>query len=316
MTLYLDDGEVSSLLSRADALDCVERAFRLLAAGEATNAVRRRSQTGDATLNVMWALAPTEGIMGVKAYPVVRAGGGQGAVLTLLAYSIQTGELLAVIKADRLGQLRTAAATAVATRALVRADAETLSVYGTGFQAEAQIRALVDILPGLVSIRVVGRDPERRDAFVDRMGGELGVEVRPDGSESSARAADVIVTATGSAAPVIRGAWIGPGTHINAIGSNAATKREVDLELLERAAVIVVDDRDVAAVDSGDLIANGWDQRTVGTVGDLLLGQGRGRETPGDITLFESQGIALQDVVCAAWIISRAKQQGVGMRIA
>lgn len=316
MTFYLDDDSVSSQLSTRDAFDCVDRAFRLLADGAAMNAVRRRSQAGDAVLNVMWALAPTEGVMGVKAYPVVRAGTTQGTVLTLLVYSTETGELLAVMKADRLGQLRTGAATAVATMALARRDAEILSVYGTGFQAETQIKALVDVLPQLRSIRIVGRSAERRDAFITRMRNELDVEIREDSPENAARAADVIVTATGSTDPVIQGAWIQLGTHINAVGSNVATKREVDRELLEKAAVILVDDRDVAAMDCGDLIANGWDQSTVGTVGDVLVGRTRGRRSPDDVTLFESQGIALQDVVCAALVISRATEQGLGRLIA
>ncbi|MDO8562378.1 MAG: ornithine cyclodeaminase family protein [Candidatus Limnocylindria bacterium] len=316
MTFYLDDETVSSLLSTRDAFVCVDRAFRLLADGAAVNAVRRRSQAGDAVLNVMWALAPTEGVMGVKAYPVVRAGTTHGTVLTLLVYSVETGELLAVMKADRLGQLRTGAATAVATMALARRDAEVLSVYGTGFQAETQIRALVDVLPRLRSIHVVGRSAERRDAFIARMRNELDLDIREDGPESAARAADVIVTATDAADPVIRGAWIRPGTHVNAVGSNVATKREVDRALLEKAALILVDDRDVAAVDCGDLIANGWDQSTVGTVGDVLVGRTGGRESPDDVTLFESQGIALQDVVCAALVISRATEQGLGLLMA
>lgn len=315
MTLYIDDDLVSASLSAPEAFACVDRAFRSLAKGSGVNAIRRRSKSGDAVLNVMWALAPDEGIMGVKSYPVVRAGVTQGAVLTLLVYSMESGELLAVVKADRLGQLRTGAATAVATVALARQDSEVLSIYGTGFQAETQVMALADAFPGLRSLRVVGRSAVRRDSFIERLRGTLSLEIVADSPQSAARAADVIVTATGSSDPVIHGSWIRPGTHVNAIGSNLDTKREVDRGLLERAALIVVDDREVAAVDCGDLIVNGWDQASVGTIGDVLVGSISGRLSRDDVTVFLSQGIALQDVVCGAAILSKLVDSGLGSRV-
>lgn len=315
MTIYVDDELVSETLSIKEAFACVDRAFRSLADGTAVNAIRRRSAAGDVVLNVMWALAPDQQVMGVKAYPVVRSGTTQGTILTLLIYSMITGELVAVMKADRLGQLRTAAATAVATSALARPDSQVLSIYGTGFQAEAQVLALADALPGLRSLRVVGRSAVRRDAFVERMRRVLALDVAADTPENAARAADVIVTATGSVDPVVFGAWITPGTHVNAVGSNHPAKREVDRELLDKASVIVVDDKEVAAVDCGDLIVNQWDQTTVGTIGEVLLGRTPGRTSPDAITVFQSQGIALQDVVCAASILSRVADQGLASRI-
>lgn len=315
MTIYLDDEIVAAHLGTKDAFDCVQSAFRLLADGEAQNSPRRRSQSGTAMLNVMWALAPTEGVMGVKAYPVVRTDVSQGSVLTLLLYAIDTGELLAVIKADRLGQIRTGAATAVASQAMARTDSEVLSVFGTGFQAETQVRALVDALPSLRTVRVVGRSLARRDTFIARLRHELTLEVLADEPESATRAADIIVTATGSADPVVHGVWVRPGTHINAVGSNTATKREVDRAVLEKSALILVDDRDVAERDCGDLIANDWDQAAIGTIGDLLTGRISGRKSDDEISLFESQGIALQDVICAALVFSRAVRRGLGSPI-
>jgi ornithine cyclodeaminase/alanine dehydrogenase len=316
VTVYLDDEFVGTHLSTAEAFDCVERSFRLLADGSATNAIRRRSQSGTAVLNVMWALAPTEGTMGVKSYPVVRTDVTQGTVLTLLLYSMETGELLAVMKADRLGQIRTGAATAVATVAMARPESEVLAIFGTGYQAETQVRALAAAMPNIRSVRVVGRSAARRDSFIQRMSTELRLEFAPAEPEAAASAADVIVTATGSADPVLCGAWLRPGVHVNAVGSNVLTKREVDREVLERAALILVDDRDVAQADCGDLVANGWDVHSVGTVGELLTGRTPGRSSDDDITVFESQGLALQDVVCAALLMSRAREQGLGLRIA
>jgi alanine dehydrogenase len=316
VVLYIDDDIVASQLSQQDAFECVDKAFRLLAEGEATNGARRRSQSGSAILNVMWALAPTECVMGVKAYPVVGSAVVRGNVLTLLMYSMTTGELLAVVKADQLGQLRTAAATAVATKAMARSDSEILSIYGTGFQAEAQIKALLPVMPQLRAIRVVGRSQERRDAFISRIRSATDVDVRSAEPEAAARLADIIVTATGTTEPVLEGSWVLPGTHINAVGSNTSTKREVDRTLLEKATSILVDDREVASIDCGDLLANGWDPAHLDTIGDLLLGRTSGRSDPEEITLFESQGTAIQDVVCAARVLSRVDERGLGITIA
>jgi ornithine cyclodeaminase/alanine dehydrogenase len=315
VTLYLDDEDVSSLLSLQDAIGCVDRAFRLLSDGGAVNEVRHRTHASTVSLNVMWSIVPADGVLGVKAYPVVRTDVTQGAVLTLLLYSSATGKLLAVVKADRLGQLRTGAASAVATRALAPPESEVLALYGTGFQAETQVLALAAVMPALRSVRVVGRDPARRDEFVRRMRGRVPAEVRGVEPNQAPHGADVVVTATGSADPVLLGDWVRPGTHVNCVGSNVAMKREVDRVLLERAALIVVDDRDVAARECGDLLANGWGQDGVVGLGDVLTRVTAGRAQADDITVFESQGLAVQDVVCAALVYSRAMETGRGRPI-
>lgn len=313
MAIYLDDDAVSAHLSTADAYECVERAFTLLARGEATNAPRRRSVAGGATLNVMWAIAPTAGVMGVKAYPVVRADTTQGAVLSLLVYSTLTGELLGMLKADRLGQLRTGAASAVATRALARPDSEVLALFGAGFQAQTQLCAVAAVLPSLRSVRVISRGEERRAAFIAQMREKLGIEITAASPEEAVRAADVIITATGSADPVFEGGWVRPGAHVNAVGSNSPVKREVDRTLLERAGVLVTDDPEVAALDCGDLLMNGWDPSAVPTLGDVLTGRVVGRRDQDEITVFESQGLAIQDVVCAALVLSRSRGPHAGI---
>src|SRR5262245_17642192 len=316
MTLYLDDDDVAALLPMQDAVACVDSAFRLLSDASAVNEVRHRTETPDVVLNVMWAIVPSAGVLGVKSYSVVRRDVSQGAVLTLLLYSVETGELLSVIKADRLGQLRTGAATAVATRALARPHAETLAVYGTGFQAETQVLALAATVPGLRTIRVVGRSPERRDDFIERMRALVGVDVGPAEPEEAARGADLLVTATGAADPVLCGDWVRPGSHVNAVGSNLATRREIDRALLRSASVIVVDDHDTALKECGDLIGNRWDHAEVVALGDELTGRAAGRRDDSEVTVFESQGLALQDVACAALVYERAVAGGVGRRLA
>lgn len=314
MTLYLDDEDVATLLPMKDAIASVERAFTLLSDGAVVNEVRHRTGADGVELNVMWAVVPDDGVLGVKAYPVVRRDVSQGSELTVLLYSTTSGSLLAVVKGDKLGQLRTGAASAVATRALARRDARRLAVYGTGYQALSQVCALAAVLPTLDTVKVVGRSAARRDAFIDHVREIVSVDVK--GAQPQAAAgADILVTATGSATPVLHGRWVGSGTHVNAIGSNAAAKRELDRALLERASLIAVDDAMVAAQECGDLIANGWDQRNVVPVGDILTKKSTGRRGVDDITLFESQGLAVQDVVCAAIVYARALDTQRGVRI-
>ncbi len=312
MTLYLHDEDVSSLLTLPAAVECVEKAFRLLSDGAALNGARRRATVGGASLNVMWAAAPTLDVLGIKEYLVVRPDVTQGAVLTLLLHSISTGRLLSVLKADRLGQLRTAAASAVATRALARPESASLALYGCGYQAWTQALAMAVVLPGLETVQVVGRNPVRRDRFVEGLRRSLAVEVTAANADEAAEAADVIVTATGASEPIFDGRRVRPGAHINAVGSNSATKRELDRRLLERVSLVVVDERETAAEECGDLIANDWDQSLVVPLGDVLVGRTSGRSHADDLTLFESQGLALQDVVCAAEIYQRAVETGVG----
>lgn len=306
MTVHLSDADVARLLPISDAISATERAFRLLAAGDALNEGRQRSEMSGASLNVMWAIAPTEGVLGVKSYTVVRRDVTQGTTLTLLLYSTSTGELLAVMEANRLGQLRTGAASAVATRALARSAVRRLVMFGTGFQAEYQLRALAAGLDGLQSVRVVGRNPQRRAAFIAAMREALGLDIEAATPEEAVRDADVIVTATGSAEPVLQGNWLAPGVHINAVGSNVAAKAELDRGVLERSSLIVVDDRANAARECGDLLRHGWGTDAATNLGDVLNGLAAGRQTQQDITLFESQGLAIQDVVCAALVYRRA----------
>lgn len=313
--LFLSERDVAELLPVDDAIAAVEQAFRLLTEDEAVNAPRQRSRAGVTTLNVMWAIAPSLDVMGVKTYPVTRTDVSKGSVLTVVLYACSSGDLLGVIEADLLGQRRTAAASAVATRALARPESETLAVFGAGYQAEAQVRAVARVLPRLRCVRVVGRSPARRDAFVASLRDELGLDVRVADPEEAVRSADVIVTATGSTEPLFDGAWMRPGTHVNAIGSNLPTGREVDRATLTRAARIAVDAADVAASESGDLLLNGVPVQRTTELGRIVVGAATGRRSSEDITVFESQGLAVQDVVCGAHILRRAREGGRGQRL-
>jgi len=316
MAVYLTDDAVADLLPMAQAIDCVDAAFRSLAQGEALNAVRTRMAADPAVLNVMWACAPSAGVMGVKSYVTAGRGTTRGTSLALTLYSMQTGEMLALVEANRLGQIRTGAATAVASRAMANDAPAALSVYGTGFQAEYQIRALLEALPTIVEVRVVGRDAARRDAFIDRLAGEYpGLRFLPADARAAASSADILVTATNAATPLFEAQWLRPGTHINAIGSNDPRKAEIGRPVLERAGLILVDDLEVARRECGDLLANDWDLDGVGTLGELLVGARPGRTSRDQVTVFESQGLAVQDVMCGAALVARALEHGVGIRL-
>lgn len=313
MGLLLDERLVDTLLTPQDAMASVERAFLLLAEGSAVNEPRRRTRADGTTLNVMWALAPTLDAVAVKTYPVVRSDVSQAAVIAILLFSCSTGRFLGMVQGDLLGQRRTAAASALATRLAARPDSASLAVFGTGYQAAAQVRAVAAVLPALREVHVVGRTAHRRDAFLAALSADLpGLRVTGAGPEQAVRAADVVITATGSTEPVFDGDWLQPGTHVNAIGSNQPNSRELDGTALSRAACLMVDSREVAATEGGDLLANGVDVARATEFADVVAGTVRARRQASDITIFESHGLALQDLVCGLHVLRAAEAHGLG----
>lgn len=317
MVLLLDDRDVAALLSPADALIQVENGFCLLADKRAVNEPRHRAEAGGTTVNVMWALAPTLDAVAVKSYPVIRSDVSQAAVILVTIFSHSTGQCLGIVQGDLLGQRRTAAATALATRLCARAESSSLAVFGGGYQAFAQVQAVASVLPALREVRVVGRDAGRRDAFIAALSRDLPeIAFTPSDAEAAVRNADVVVTATGAVDPLFDGSWLRPGTHVNAVGSNQATSREIDLIALDRAARVIVDSRAVAALEGGDLLANGFDVQRCTDLADVVVGKTEGRQSAEEITIFESHGLALQDLVCAMYVLEAAKASGVGYRVA
>lgn len=315
MSLLLREADVEVLLPILEAIESVEQGFQLLGTGEATNYPRQRGNSPGATLNVMWAMAPTLGAMGVKAYPIVRTDVTQGSSFTFLLYGLPEGKLEAVIEADTLGQRRTGAASAVATRHLARPESETLAIFGAGWQAESQVEAVVRVLPRLRRVFVVGRSVERRDRFIEKMRGNLKLPVAPAGPEEAVRAADVIITITGSSEPVFDGAWLREGTHVNAAGVSFPNKRELDSETLRRAARVVADSAESARIDGGDLFLNDFEWDRMEELGPIIAGRLPGRRTEEEITVFESHGLALEDLVCAVKVLARARESGIGTEL-
>ncbi len=316
MTLLLSEADVQSLLTMPLALDAVEEAFRRQAAGEAIVHARRRLEVPEKSfLHYMAAADTVSGYMGMKLYTSV---GGALRFLVPL-YSSRTGQLLALIEADYLGQMRTGAASGVATKYMSRAEARTVGVVGTGLQARTQLEAVAAVRR-IEDVRAFGRNPERRAQFCQEMSERLGVPVTPAGSaEAAMREADIVVTATTSSSPVVRGEWLAPGTHVNAIGANFPQKRELDGEAIGRADLIVVDSVEQSKLEAGDLIqafgpeAARWS--AVRELAEIVSGKAPGRVGARAITLFKSNGIAIWDVAVAARIYELAERRQIGQRI-
>ncbi len=313
--LYIEEDQVGRLLSMDDALRAVEEAFRSLGTGTAVNIPRSRVRLPGHTLHVMSGGIPELNLTGLKAYTTTR----HGAKFVVLLFQADTGEPLAAVEADRLGQMRTGAASGVATKYMAREDAATVGVIGTGWQARSQLAAVCGVRE-VTSVKAFGRDRKRREAYCREMSEVLGVPVQPaDSARSCVEDADVVITITSAAQPVLEGAWLAPGAHVNAAGSNALVRTEIDMETVRRARVVAVDSREQARVECGDLlepVEKGllhWDR--VHELADVVAGHVPGRTGPGDVTLFESQGLAVEDVAAAAVVYERAKAEGVGQQI-
>jgi alanine dehydrogenase len=314
MSMLLREAEVREFLPITTAIEAVEDAFSLLSRGEAVNCPRHRGSIEGVVLNVMWTLAPTLGAMGVKSYPIVRTDVTQGSSFTFLLYGLPDGQLDAIIEADALGQRRTGAASAVATKYLARTDSEVLAVFGAGWRVESQVEAVAQVLPHLRRVLVVGRSPGRRDRFIAEMRRRTGLSFEAADPQAAVRNADVLITSTGSSEPVFDGAQLAPGTHINAVGSNLAQKRELDAETLHRSNRVVVDSAEVAHLESGDLLINGFDWNRLEELGPIVAGPALGREAD-EITVFESHGLALEDLACAVRVCHRARELAIGVEL-
>ena len=316
MALLLTEGDVRELLAMPAAIAAVEESFRRLAAGNAIVHPRQRLHIpGKSYLHYMAAADATGGYMGLKIYSSAK----EGLRFIVPLFNVTTGDLAAVIEADFLGQVRTGAASGVATRWMSREDSRVVGIIGTGLQARTQLEA-VSLVRKVGEVRVCGRDPNRREGFAAEMSARLKVPVRSAANaEEAVRDADIVITSTTSTNPVVEGRWLKKGTHINAIGANFPQKRELDAEAVERCDVIAVDSREQSKLESGDLIQvfaqddERWNR--VAEMADIVADKAPGRTNPEQITLFKSNGIAIEDIVVAGKIYELARQRKMGREI-
>lgn len=315
MTLLLKEKDVTELLDIKMAIESVEEVLRDQAEGRATNRPRYRVAMPASQLHVMAAGDKRLAVSGAKIYTVSR----KGARFLVLLYDGESGDMLAMIEADRLGQMRTGAASGVATKYMSRKSADTLGVYGSGWQAESQMMAICAVRQ-IKTARVYSRNAERREAFARRMSTLLRCEVVPvDSPEEAARGCSIIATATSAREPVLKGEWIEPGTHINAAGSNFLSKAEIDVETIRRASIVAVDSIEQSRIEAGDLmpaIERGvisWESVT--ELGRIIAGREPCRTSEDDITIFKSNGIALEDISAALRLYNLARERGIGQKI-
>jgi alanine dehydrogenase len=255
------------------------------------------------------------GYIGMKLYTVVRG----VARFVVPLFRSTTGEMAALIEADALGQIRTGAASGVATKYLANSSARTACIIGTGYQARTQLAAVAAVRR-LERVRAYGRNPERREKFCREMSEKIGVAVEAANSnEEAVRGAEIVITATPATQVVLPGAWIEPGMHINAMGANWAQKRELDAAAVNRADIVFADSIEQAKMEAGDLIqAFGEDQahwNNVRELSGLVAGKIAGRNSPSQITLFKSNGIATWDLAAAVRVFELAVAQGRGQSI-
>lgn len=313
--LLLTEDEVRRVLTMEMALDAVEDGLRRMALDEVQNIPRSRCQTDHAMLHGMSAAAKSLGFLGYKFYSTSR----KGQHFHVGLYDGRTGALLALIQADYLGQMRTGAASGVATEYMARPDASEVGIFGSGKQARTQLQAICKVRK-IRRVQVYSPNDERRRHFAAEMREVCQVEVEPvPRPEMAAEDKDIIITATNSREPVLNGHWIAEGTHINAIGSNFLGKAEIDDVAVRRCESIVVDSKDQARLEAGDFVqaleegSIHW--ADVHEIGQVIVGRYTGRAHPQDVTLFKSLGIAIEDVAVASHVYAKAQSAGLGRRL-
>lgn len=317
MTLHISEAEVRSLLTMAMAIEAVEAVSRKQAGGEVAVHPRRRFELpGSGFFHYMAAADFSAGFVAMKQYTYVN---GELRFLVPL-YEMKSGDLVALIEADYMGQLRTGAASGVATKYLARENSRVAAIVGAGGQARTQLEAIAQVRK-LDAVRVYARNPRKRATFAEEMSGRLGVAVEAVASSAEAlRGADIVCTATTASNPVVFGADLAPAVHINAIGANHSHKRELDEDAVESADVIVVDSIEQSRQEAGDLIIAFEGEEICWTgvkkLADVVAGKATGRSSDAEVTLFKSNGIAAWDLAAAMKVYALAKEKGVGREIA
>src|SRR5256885_5178684 len=300
----MTEAEVGELLTPADALEAVEGCFRRLAAGEVDNTPRTRARLEGGAFAVMSAVDRELGLAGLKSYAWLEG----GTPFVVVLFDTRRAELAAVIEADKLGQLRTGAASAVAARHLARGGATSLGVLGCGWQARSQVACIREALPEIERVVAYCRTQKSLAAFCKEMDADQGE------SHRDPAACEVVVTVTTSKDPVLRGEWLRPGALVCAVGANRPSARELDNVVLERAAFVCCDSREQARVESADLIepieSGVLDWLEVHQLQEVVADEIAGRQSDDDIVVFKSNGLAAWDVAVAAAGRRRARAPG------
>ena len=314
MALYITESEVNKIINIKLALNSVEEAFQMMAKGEAVNKPRERLPLGSTSMNYMSAGIDTDNITGLKVY-VPNSGGTKFYVHIMNA---ETGEMISIIEANTLGQYRTGAASGIASKFLANSNSKNVLLVGSGFQSFTQALALDEIF-NLDEIFVYSRSKENRMNFIDRYQSKINSKLTQVDDINKIYDIDIINIITNSKSPVINEVLVDKGTHINAAGSNHSLRRELDTKTILKADYIFVDDLDQARKECGDLIypeSLGLIQwRDVINFSDIFRFPERYSRKKNDITIFESQGLAIWDLVLANKLYKIAREDDLGTEI-
>lgn len=316
---FFSEQQVARLLRMPDVIDQVEAGFRALQRGEAENIPRFRAHGSGIVLHAMAATAGYLGVVGTKQYTTTR----HGTQFHVSLYDQRTGQLLALFEANRLGQQRTGAATGVAVRHLTPPDIDRVGLYGSGWQAESQLEAVVAVRP-IRQAFVHSRSPERRREFAARMSERLKIPVQPvDRPEDAARDLPLVITATNSRSPVLKAEWLPDETLVAAVGSNWPRNAEVESAVLRTADRVVCDQVTACRVEAGDLLLAeevgdfAWDRAE--ELANVVASQGGATrsDTTAELSgrrFYKSVGMALQDlaVAHALWLRRDERSEVVG----
>ena len=312
MIRYLTEADIQQLLTMPIALEAMEQAHKALAEQRAIDVPRARIHLPTGTQHVLQAAAPELGYIGFKYYytrPI-----GKSFYVHLM--NTGTAKLEAIIEAVWMSMVRTGAASGVATHYLAVKDASVLGQIGAGYQGESQLEAVCQVRQ-IRTAKVYARNRDKLAAFCDRMTKKTGVAVQPaESAEAAVRGAHVVNVITKSAEPVLKGEWLEPGQHINAAGSNALSRREIDDAVVKKCGIITVDGRGTAQKECGDLLSaveKGWARwDTLTEIGEIIAGKAPGRTSTGQISLYESHGMGLQDLWVGVKMLKLSRERGIG----
>ena len=315
MALFLSESDVKALLTVEMALEAVESAHRDLANGQAVDTPRARSRLPQTVLHILQGALPAQGVIGYKAYTSNKSGNR----FLVHLFDAATGRLKAVIEGDYLGMIRTGAASGIAARWLARPDSTVAGVFGAGWQAEGHVRAICAAMP-LERVKVFSRKADKLQDFCQRMSELTGVSVEPaESSEETVRGSDIVGTVTTASQALFDASWIEAGAHINAAGSNSLIRQELSEAAVRRCDLVTVDAVPTALAESGDLLPllekGRLHSRQLVELGEVIVGRHAGRTLVEQITLFESQGMAIQDLAVALRVLAAAEEKGMGRQM-
>jgi ornithine cyclodeaminase len=322
--LIINQAEVRRLLPMAECMDVMADALAALSRGEAILPLRPVMWLPEkfGALGMMPSYLASLKAMGLKVVSVFPHNHGtqydshQGAVML---FEAAHGQLLALMDASAITAIRTAAVSGVATRLLARQDADTLAILGSGVQARSHLAAMLQARP-VTSVRIWSRNAEHAQAFAERESRRHAISVTASPSvEAAVESADIICTTTAAPEPILMGEWIAPGAHVNAVGSSVAFTRELDTAAVVKSRLFV-DRRESTLNEAGDFLfpkreGAVTDGHILGEIGEILIGTVKGRQSPDEITLFKSLGLAVEDLAAANHVYRKAVEAGVGVSV-